>query len=137
MDKATFVYQKDTYNAYDAQRIVFEASKYKSEIIFEDGSKRANAKSIIGLLSMKFLKGDEYTVRAEGRTAAPRRARSPISFPNCKEREIAFFAAALRQRRICRFAAFSLPKNCERDPWQNLYIYIFIRNTACWTGRAR
>ena len=66
MDKATFVYQKDTYNAYDAQRIVFGASKYKSEIIFGDGSKRANAKSIIGLLSMKFLKGDEYTVRAEG-----------------------------------------------------------------------
>ena len=66
MDKATFVYQKDTYNAYDAQRIVFEASKYKSEIIFEDGSKHANAKSIIGLLSMKFLKGDEYAIIAEG-----------------------------------------------------------------------
>lgn len=66
MDKQTFVYKKDTYNAYDAQRIVFEAGKFKSEIIFEDGSKRGNAKSIIGLLSMKFLKGDEYTVRAEG-----------------------------------------------------------------------
>ena len=58
MNKAEFVYHKDTYNAYDAQRIVFEASKYKSEITFADGDKRANAKSIIGLLSMKFLKGD-------------------------------------------------------------------------------
>ncbi len=66
MDKLTFVYKKDTYNAYDAQRIVFEAGKFKSEIIFEDGSKRGNAKSIIGLLSMKFLKGDEYTVCADG-----------------------------------------------------------------------
>ncbi len=66
MDKFTFVYHKDTYNAYDAQRIVFEAAKFKSEIIFEDGTKRGNAKSIIGLLSMKFLKGDQYTVIAEG-----------------------------------------------------------------------
>ncbi len=66
MDKAKFIYKKNDYNAYDAQRIVFEAGKYKSEIIFEDGNKRGNAKSIIGLLSMKFLKGDEYTVLAEG-----------------------------------------------------------------------
>ena len=58
MERVSFVYNKDTYNAYDAQRIVFEAGKYKSEIIFEDGNKRGNAKSIIGLLSMKFLKGD-------------------------------------------------------------------------------
>ena len=65
MEKTTFVYNKDTYNAYDAQRIVFEG-KYKSEIIFADGNKRGNAKSIIGLLSMKFLKGDEYTLMAEG-----------------------------------------------------------------------
>ena len=66
MDKAKFIYKKNDYNAYDAQRIVFEACKYKSEIIFADGSKRGNAKSIIGLLSMKFLPGDEYTVAAEG-----------------------------------------------------------------------
>ena len=66
MDRLSFVYAKDTYNAYDAQRIVFEASKFKSEISFEDASKRGNAKSIIGLLSMKFLKGNEYVVVAEG-----------------------------------------------------------------------
>lgn len=66
MERTTFLYKKDTYNAYDAQRIVFEANKYKSEIIFADGNKRGNAKSIIGLLSMKFLKGDEYTLMAEG-----------------------------------------------------------------------
>ena len=39
MERANFTYHKSTYNAYDAQRIVFEAGKYKSEIIFEDGSK--------------------------------------------------------------------------------------------------
>ena len=66
MEKLTFRYNKSTYNAYDAQQIVFEACKYASEISFEDGSKRGNAKSITGLLSMKFLPGDEYTVAAEG-----------------------------------------------------------------------
>ena len=70
MDKLTFIYNKDTYNAYDAKRIVLEAGKFKSEIIFEDGTKLGNAKSIIGLLSMKFLKGDEYTVMAEGSDSA-------------------------------------------------------------------
>ena len=66
MDKAKFVYKNETYNAYDAQRIVFEACKYKSEITISNGNKRANAKSIIGLVSMKFVAGDEYVVAAEG-----------------------------------------------------------------------
>ena len=66
MERVSFVYNKDTYNAYDAQRIVFEAGKYKSEINISNGNKRANAKSIIGLVSMKFVPGDEYTVCAEG-----------------------------------------------------------------------
>ena len=66
MDKAKFVFKKQTYNAYDAQSIVFEAQKYKSEIAVEGGDKRANAKSIIGLVSMKFVPGDEYTVTADG-----------------------------------------------------------------------
>ena len=42
MEKSTFIYNKDTYNAYDAQRIVFEACKYKSEIIFADGNNTCN-----------------------------------------------------------------------------------------------
>ena len=66
MERVRFVFKKSSYNAYDAQRIVFEACKYKSEITFADGMKSGNAKSIIGLLSMKFLKGDTYTVIAEG-----------------------------------------------------------------------
>ena len=66
MEKSKFIYKKDTYNAYDAQQIVFEACKYKSEITIESGTKRGNAKSIIGLISMKFVKGDEFTVYAEG-----------------------------------------------------------------------
>ena len=69
MERTEFVYHKKTYNAYDAQQIVFEASKYKSELIIQDGTKRANAKSIVGLLSMRFLPDDEYTVLAEGQDA--------------------------------------------------------------------
>lgn len=69
MNKATFTFNKIDYNAYDAQRIVFEAGKYQSELTIADGNKRGNAKSIIGLLSMKFLKGDEYTIYAEGSDA--------------------------------------------------------------------
>ncbi len=69
MERTEFVYHKKTYNAYDAQQIVFEASKYKSELIIQDGNKRANAKSIVGLLSMRFLPDDEYTVLAEGQDA--------------------------------------------------------------------
>lgn len=69
MNKAKFVYKKGSYDAYDAQRIVFEACRYKSEVIIENGDKRANAKSIIGLVSMKFVAGDEYTVSAEGQDA--------------------------------------------------------------------
>ena len=48
---------------------MFEASKYKSELIIQDGNKRANAKSIVGLLSMRFLPDDEYMVLAEGQDA--------------------------------------------------------------------
>lgn len=66
MEHVEFIYHKKTYNAYDAQQIVFEASKYKSELIIRDGNKRANAKSIVGLLSMHFSADDEYTVLAEG-----------------------------------------------------------------------
>ena len=69
MERTEFVYHKKTYNAYDAQQIVFEASKYKSELIIQDGNKRANAKSIVGLLSMRFLPDDEYMVLAEGQDA--------------------------------------------------------------------
>ncbi len=69
MERAKFVFRKQTYNAYDAQQIVFEACKYKSEINISNGNKRANAKSIIGLVSMNFVPGEEYVVAAEGADA--------------------------------------------------------------------
>ena len=47
--------------------VTFNDNKLKK--LAEDGNKRANAKSIVGLLSMRFLPDDEYTVLAEGQDA--------------------------------------------------------------------
>ena len=69
MEREQFTYHKSTYNAYDAQQIVFEASKYKSELLIQDGNTRANARSIIGLLSLHFVANDEYIILAEGTDA--------------------------------------------------------------------
>ena len=65
MEREPFTYHKSTYNAYDAQQIVFEARRYESDNILENANKRATAKSIIGHLSMKYLQGHEYTVCSE------------------------------------------------------------------------
>ena len=70
MEKVVFQYKKGSYSAYDAQRIVFEACKFESDISIATERKRGNAKSIVGLISMQFVKGEEYYVTAEGRDAA-------------------------------------------------------------------
>lgn len=69
MEKVKFRYNKGSYTAYDAQRIVFEACKFESDISVGTERKRGNAKSIVGLISMQFVKGDDYFVTAEGRDA--------------------------------------------------------------------
>lgn len=53
----------------EARRIallVQEASKYESKIYFEEASKRVNAKSIMGMMSLSIDAGAEVTVTAEG-----------------------------------------------------------------------
>lgn len=53
----------------EARRIallVQEASKYDSKIYIEEGSKRVNAKSIMGMMSLSIDEGEEVTVTAEG-----------------------------------------------------------------------
>ena len=71
MDKVSFVYNKDTYNAYDAQQIVFEACKFQSEIIFADGNKRGNAKSFIGLYDYRGRGGFEKGCKRNGGIYVP------------------------------------------------------------------
>lgn len=53
----------------EARRIallVQEASKYESKIYLEEASKRVNAKSIMGMMSLSIDTGAEVTVTAEG-----------------------------------------------------------------------
>ena len=47
-------------------QLVQVASQFDSEIYVEIGSKRVNAKSIMGMMSLKLSGGDDLTVGAEG-----------------------------------------------------------------------
>lgn len=53
-------------HARPAGLIVKEASKYKSNISIIKNTKVYNAKSVMSVMSMGALKGDEVIIRAEG-----------------------------------------------------------------------
>ncbi len=46
--------------------LVQEAGKYDSRIYLEIGTKKVNAKSIMGMMSLGLTNGDELTISAEG-----------------------------------------------------------------------
>ena len=46
--------------------LVQVASQYNSKIYVEDGDRKVNAKSIMGMMSLALQEGDEVTVVAEG-----------------------------------------------------------------------
>ena len=46
--------------------LVQVASQYESKIYVESDSKRVNAKSIMGMMSLTMGEGDEFTVVADG-----------------------------------------------------------------------
>lgn len=46
--------------------LVQEASKYESEIHLEAADKRINAKSLIGMMSLGLVSGEELVVSADG-----------------------------------------------------------------------
>lgn len=47
-------------------QLVQVASQFNSEIYVEIGKKRVNAKSIMGMMSMALLNGEEVVIDAEG-----------------------------------------------------------------------
>lgn len=47
--------------------LVQVASQYESKIYLELGSKRVNAKSIMGMMTLALLKGQDITVEADGK----------------------------------------------------------------------
>ncbi|MFZ5965566.1 MAG: HPr family phosphocarrier protein [Bacillota bacterium] len=53
-------------HARPATLLVKEASKYKSHISLIHGSNEANAKSVMGIMSMGLTKGSEVEIKVEG-----------------------------------------------------------------------
>ena len=56
-------------NGLDARPVamlVQEASKYDSSIYILKGDKKINAKSIMGMMTLGLISGDELTVNADG-----------------------------------------------------------------------
>lgn len=46
--------------------LVQEASQYQSQVFFEVDEKKINAKSIMGMMTLRLCQGEELTVVAEG-----------------------------------------------------------------------
>ena len=46
--------------------LVQEASQYKSQVYIEMEDKKINAKSIMGMMSLKLQKGEDVTIVADG-----------------------------------------------------------------------
>ena len=57
---------EDGLDARPVALLVQEASKYESNIYIEVDDKRINAKSIMGMMSMALLNGEEVVIDAEG-----------------------------------------------------------------------
>ena len=57
---------EDGLDARPVALLVQEASKYESNIYFEVDDKRINAKSIMGMMSLKLQKGEDVTIVADG-----------------------------------------------------------------------
>ncbi len=53
-------------HARPATFFIQKANSYRSTIVIEKGNRRANAKSLLGVLSMGIEKGQDIVVRAEG-----------------------------------------------------------------------
>lgn len=66
MKKSMTIALKDGLEARPIAELVQVASKYDSRIYIEIGTKRVNAKSIMGMMSLELDNGDEMTVSADG-----------------------------------------------------------------------
>ncbi len=53
-------------HARPATFFIQKANFYKSTVMIEKGTRRANAKSLLGVLSLGIEKGHDITIRAEG-----------------------------------------------------------------------
>lgn len=70
MKKSVVVKMQQDFEARPIANLVQVANRYESKIYLEHGDSRVNAKSIMGMMSLALLNGEEILVDAEGADAA-------------------------------------------------------------------
>ena len=66
MKKSVVVKMQQDFEARPIANLVQVANRYESKIYLEHGDSRVNAKSIMGMMSLTLLPGEEITVVANG-----------------------------------------------------------------------
>ena len=66
MKKSVVVKMQQDFEARPIANLVQVANRYESTIYLEHGDSRVNAKSIMGMMSLALLNGEEILVDAEG-----------------------------------------------------------------------
>jgi phosphotransferase system HPr (HPr) family protein len=66
LSKELTIKNEEGLQSRPAALLVQVAGKYMSNIWIEQGSKRVNAKSIMGVLSLRLRKGDSFFIVANG-----------------------------------------------------------------------
>jgi len=66
MKKSVVVKLQQDFEARPIANLVQVANRYESKIYLEHGDSRVNAKSIMGMMSLALLNGEEILVDAEG-----------------------------------------------------------------------
>ena len=66
MKKSVVVKMQQDFEARPIANLVQVANRYESKIYLEHGDSRVNAKSIMGMMSLALLIGEEILVDAEG-----------------------------------------------------------------------
>lgn len=66
MKKSVVVKMQQDFEARPIANLVQVANRYESKIYLEHGDSRVNAKSIMGMMSLALLNGEEILVDADG-----------------------------------------------------------------------
>lgn len=66
MKKSVVVKMQQDFEARPIANLVQVANRYESKIYLEHGDSRVNAKSIMGMMSLALLNGEEILVDVEG-----------------------------------------------------------------------
>lgn len=66
MKKSVVVKMQQDFEARPIANLVQVVNRYESKIYLEHGDSRVNAKSIMGMMSLALLNGEEILVDAEG-----------------------------------------------------------------------